>query len=579
MTEADRISELLLHWEELREQGQEPAAVDLCRDCPELRPEVERRIEALKAIYRIPNDVDITATVQGPEQPLSVDIGPLKAEGYEILELLGSGGMGKVFKARQAGLKRLVALKMILAGAQATPQEAERFRVEAEAVARLQHPNIVQIYDIGATDGCPYLALEYLAGGSLDKRLHGQPLSPRQAAMLVRTLAQAIHCAHQHNIVHRDLKPANILLAPNPKSEIRNPKDAGDQSISDFGFRISDFTPKIADFGLAKRLDEVLAMTHTGAVLGTPSYMAPEQAEGRIHQIGPRTDIYALGAILYELLTGRPLFPAAGLLETLERVRSEEPQPPRQVQPALPADLETICLKCLRKDPAERYATAEALAEDLTRFLEGEPIEARSLNLVDRLTRTLNRTGNLPDLRRTTNMFLVLGPVPLLAQVLTYLILAGQPSYPLAATLVALGTLVGLIGLYYLVSGEGVRIPLTTTTRHLWAVRLGLVFGMIVMVLVSYQLAPPDRPWDLLAVFPLWSVLGGATMFGLGGIYWGRLYLLGLGFLLLAVLMPLRLEWAPLAFGLVLSTFLQGLAWHMRRIHQEQARFQGNGPP
>jgi serine/threonine protein kinase/tetratricopeptide (TPR) repeat protein len=286
-----------------------------------------------------------------------VEIGPaaleaLRAAGYEVTGELGRGGMGVVYLARNLALDRPCALKMILAGAHAGRHAAARFRVEAAAVARLKHPGIVQIHHVGEADGLPFLELEYLAGGSLATEMDGRPRSPHASACLIEALARAIAEAHRLGIVHRDLKPANILL------------DGGGQ-------------PKVADFGLAKILDSEDGLTRTNLVIGSPSYMAPEQAEGQASSVGMAVDTYALGAILYELLTGRPPFRAATTLETLEQVKTIEPVPPSRLQPGLPRDLETICLKCLAKAPVRRYATAEALAEDLRRHLAGEPIEAR----------------------------------------------------------------------------------------------------------------------------------------------------------------------------------------------------------
>jgi hypothetical protein len=287
-----------------------------------------------------------------PAGPAPADAERPVIPGYEILGELGRGGMGVVYQARQVGLNRLVALKMILAGAHAGEEERARFQAEAEAVARLRHPNVVQVYEVGTHDGRPFFSLEFCAGGSLAGRLGGGAFSPREAAGLVEALARAVHYAHLHGVIHRDLKPANVLLT-------------------------EDGQAKITDFGLAKQLQGGAGPTRTGEVLGTPSYMAPEQAAGRTRAIGPAADVYALGAILYELLTGRPPFQAETPLDTLFQVLERDPVPVRQLRPQVPRDLETVCLKCLEKDPARRYGSAEALAEDLRRFTEGEPVQAR----------------------------------------------------------------------------------------------------------------------------------------------------------------------------------------------------------
>jgi photosystem II stability/assembly factor-like uncharacterized protein len=257
--------------------------------------------------------------------------------------------MGIVYKARQLNLKRLVALKRILSGSHADVDETARFRREAEAAAQLQHPNIVHVYDILEADGCLYCSLEFVEGGSLDKRLTGQPSPPRQAAELVEVLARAVHFAHRHGIIHRDLKPSNVLLT-------------------------QDGTPKITDFGLAKRIDVPADQTPTGAILGTPGYMAPEQASGQVKAIGPAADVYALGVILYELLSGRRPFQAATTLELLQQVVSQAPAPPSRLEPSVPADLEAICLKCLEKEPARRYGSAQELANELRAWLAAQPL-------------------------------------------------------------------------------------------------------------------------------------------------------------------------------------------------------------
>jgi WD40 repeat protein len=303
---------------------------------------------------------DCRASPTGRERPVPT------IDGYEILGELGRGGMGVVYRARQVLLNRPCVLKMILAGAHADAVAALRFLAEAEAVARLRHPNIIQIHHIGEADGLPYFELEYVEGGSLEKRLDGTPWSARRAAGLVEVLARGVAEAHRQGIVHRDLKPANVLMAP-------------------------DGTPKITDFGLAKALNTDTGLTATDSILGSPSYMAPEQAEGKASQAGPLADVYALGAILYELLTGRPPCRGATVLETLEQAKTVEPVSPRRLLPGLPRDIETIALKCLRKDPAKRYDSASALGEDLRRFLAGEPIVARPVSAWERAARWARR--------------------------------------------------------------------------------------------------------------------------------------------------------------------------------------------
>jgi WD40 repeat protein len=285
--------------------------------------------------------------------------------GYEIVRELGRGGMGVVYQARQTKLNRPVALKMILAGSHAGAADLARFQTEAEAIARLRHPNIVQVYEVGEHEGKPYFSLEFCPGGSLEKKLGGTPLPAREAAVLGETLARAMQAAHEQHVIHRDLKPANVLLA-------------------------GDGTPKITDFGLAKKLDEA-GQTQSGAVMGTPSYMAPEQAGGKSGEIGPAADVYALGAILYECLTGRPPFKAATALDTIMQVVSDEPVPPTRLQTKVPRDLETICLKCLHKEARKRYASARELADDLRRFLDGEPVRARPVGRAERAAKWVKR--------------------------------------------------------------------------------------------------------------------------------------------------------------------------------------------
>ncbi len=296
-----------------------------------------------------------------------------EVEGYIIVSELGRGGMGVVYKARHKKLNRVVALKMVLSGAHAGQDQLARFYTEAEAVARLQQPNIVQIYEVGEHGGLPYFSLEYVDGGSLAERVGGKPQPIDEAAKTVELLARAMAYAHGKGIVHRDLKPANVLLS-------------------------KDGLPKITDFGLAKRLESDASQTKSGTLMGTPNYMAPEQARGDVRDVGPLADVYALGVILYEMLTGRTPFLGASILDTLQQVRNHEPVPPSRLQPKTPRDLETVCLKCLQKEPAKRYATADGLADDLRRFRAGEPILARPVGRVERAWRWCKRNPRVAAL-------------------------------------------------------------------------------------------------------------------------------------------------------------------------------------
>jgi WD40 repeat protein len=371
----------------LREQlGERPDPEEFLTRFPEYAAVLGPQIELHRALA---GGVTATLPVGGAPVEGGAAAGPEglpQLPGYEVLEELGRGGMGVVFKARQTDLDRLVALKVVLSGEFAGGQERSRFQAEAQAAARLSHPNVVPVFEVGEHDGRPFLCMELCPGGSLADRLDGTPWPPAKAAELVQTLAGAVHAAHGAGVVHRDLKPANVLLALAPVGQAASLSLPGDGQAGSLSYE-----PKVADFGLAKRLDGGgVAQTQSGAVLGTPSYMAPEQAEAR-KEVGPAADVYALGAILYELLTGRPPFRAATPLDTLIQVVADEPVPPRRLQPGVPRDLENVCLKCLQKEPHRRYATAAELAEDLRRFRAGEPVRARAVSRAERAWKWVRR--------------------------------------------------------------------------------------------------------------------------------------------------------------------------------------------
>jgi serine/threonine-protein kinase len=338
---------------------------EACRDCPELLPRVKARLRQIRAVDA-KFDALFPSPGSGPAPPVSAEAGPPHFPGFEVRGLLGRGGLAIVYRAWDLRLRRDVAIKTLIAGAYARPEELERFLRGAEAKAGLRHANIVKVYDVGDLNGCPYFTMEFVEGGSLAQRLAGAPLPPDKAVELLAALADAVQAAHDGGVVHRDLKPANVLLT-------------------------AEGTPKVADFGLAHRMDGGAGLTHSGAVLGTPSYMAPEQAQGKSSTVGPAADVYALGAILYETLTGRPPFRGETREETIRQVIEFDPVPPSRLNTRVPRDLETICLKCLSKEQQARYPSAAALADDLRRFQRGEAITARAPGPAERLARWLRR--------------------------------------------------------------------------------------------------------------------------------------------------------------------------------------------
>jgi tetratricopeptide (TPR) repeat protein len=376
----DPLLMLLARWEDAAARGEDPDPQTLCGDDVVWLPALRERIARRKRLGSLP----AAPEADWVEPPLP------ELPDHEVLDRLGRGGMGIVYRARDVRLGRIVALKMLAEARYATRERVERFLDEARAVARLRHPHIVAIHAMGEHEGRPYLSLEYLDGGSLADRLAAGPMAPRPAAELVETVARAIDAAHRAGVVHRDLKPANVLLT-------------------------ADGVPKVSDFGLAKLLDSDAARTCSGQVIGTPSYMAPEQAEGHSARVGPAADVYALGAILYQALTGRPPFLGDSALETIKLVATSEAVPPTRLRPGVPRDLETITLKCLEKAPLGRYPSAAALAEDLRRFLDGRAIQARSVGAAGRLWRWARRNWTLAAVSAVLAALCVLGTPAFLA--------------------------------------------------------------------------------------------------------------------------------------------------------------------
>jgi predicted Ser/Thr protein kinase len=395
------ILDLIVQWEEQRAAGRELSPEELCRDCPDLIEEIEARLQSVAVMNNLLDTRGSAPHAAADSRPIATSHpsrrDPLRPEswpdlpGYEILEEMGRGGMGIVYKARQIALGRLVAVKLVRADGLIPEDWRRRFTQEAKAMALLQHPNVVQIHEIGRQREQQFLVMEYVEGQSLAASLVEGPWPARKAAEFVAIVARAMHAAHQQGVIHRDLKPGNILIA-------------------------ADGTPKICDFGLAKHWEQTADQTATGQLVGTPSYMAPEQVLGAHGTLGPAVDIYAMGAVLYELLTGRAAFMADNPLQILQLISRQEPVPPRQWQPAIPRDIETICLKCLAKDSRRRYATASDLADDLARFLANQPIHARPVGPIGRGWRWCRRHPSIAALMGMATVAIVL----VLAVVLGY---------------------------------------------------------------------------------------------------------------------------------------------------------------
>jgi hypothetical protein len=467
--------------------------------------------------------------------------------GYEIESELGRGGMGVVYRAKQVSLNRIVALKMVPGGEFADPQELARFLGEAEVVAAVRHPHVVQVYDFGQHVGRPYFAMEHLGGGSLVSlvRASGR-LTPARAAELIEKIARGVQAAHDLGIVHRDLKPANVLLS-------------------------DDGEPKVTDFGLAKRGGRT-DLTRTGAVMGTPNYMSPEQAAGKTKFVGPAADIYALGVILYECLTGRTPFNADDTVKLLMKVVEDEPPPIREFAPNAPRDLEAICLKCLRKEPQDRYASAGKLAEDLQRFRNGEPVEARSTGVFGLMAGVLERSGKDIEFTGYANVLFGFAAVTLVADGLQTVVTLGHLSQwvGVATQYVRLLVYAAIVGF----ARKGTLLPRTAAERQLWSITCGYAiacFGGSLALRFSLGWGAGGRVEPVM--YQLFATLAALTFFALGSVFWGWCYAFGMLFLGVAVLMAAALHWAPLMFGLTWALILTVFGLRLRRLARASAEF------
>lgn len=521
----------------------------LCQKNPDLADELRE----LAAIVRLADDLARPVDHQGPtlhqvspllnaSPPVWNGTGLPRVFGdYELQEELGRGGMGVVYKAWEKALERHVALKMILRGEHASGVDLARFRGEAQSAAGLSHPNIVPVYQVGEHEGQAYFSMKYIEGTTLARQMAAGPLPPREAARLLLNVTRAVHHAHQNGILHRDLKPANLLIDL-----------AGE--------------PHVTDFGLAKRVEGGPSLTGTGAIVGTPSYMAPEQALGNTGPATPATDVYSLGAILYEMLTGRPPFLAATAVDTLLLVRSEEPVRPRLLNPRIDPDLDLICRKCLEKRPQHRYQTAAGLADDLQAFLQGEPVSARAGSLSYFLTRFLRETHHAPVLENWGVLWMWHSlKIFLLCAVTGGMYAAGVHQHLPYLALWSVGLIVW--GSFFW-SWRRRAGPVTFVERqvaHAWA---GGVIASIGTFIVEVLLGLP-----VLELSPVLAVAAGMVFLFKAGTLSGWFYLAAAASFVTTVPMAwLGPPWGPVLFGGVsaVSFFVPGLKYYRQRRRAEQ---------
>ena len=461
---------------------------------------------------------------------------------YELLGEIARGGMGVVYKARHTKLGRLAAVKLIRSGDLAGDEEIRRFYAEAEAASQLDHPGIVPLFEVGQVGGQHFLAMAFVDGPSLWQKVKEQPLDPGEAARVMQQVAEAVQHAHERGIIHRDLKPHNILMT-------------------------STGQPRVTDFGLAKRMATDSSLTAIGQVMGTPSYMPPEQASGILNELDHRADVYSLGASLYCLLAGRPPFQAATLPETLRQVAEQDPVPLRLLNSSIPVELEAICSKCLAKAREHRYASCQELAEDLERFSRGEPVSVSILNWSGKLRHAVQRNRDDVQLRNFSVMLAWFAAIVFLAEVAIQFLDRGAGVTPF---LVTRGVqLAAFVGVVYHFRREFLFAlhPAVAQMRSLW---LGFFAACYVDVLArceQHWLLSPDRTIDYYISYPTFLVLSGFLFVALGRQYWGVCYLIGTGFFALAVVLPWMMDWSPMIFGVAWGGTLAIMSRRLRTLH------------
>jgi serine/threonine-protein kinase len=536
-------------FEEAWQAGQRPRIEDYLGATPEpARSALLRMLLKQELEYRVrngeqPTEDEYACHFPGQEEVVKQVFALPQVPGYKVLARIGKGGMGVVYKALHLKLDLLVALKMSLDGEMASADEVERFKTDARALAQLNHPNIVTICDVGEHAGRHYFAMKLFPDGSLADQVARSPLPSRRAAEIVAKVARAIHYAHQQNIIHRDLKPANILL------------DKAGQ-------------PHVADFGLAKRLDAEATRTRTGAVVGTPGYLSPEQAAGRDNEPTPAMDVYGLGAVLYALLTGRPPFQAESLLETLIQTQDQDrrPVPPRSLNPNIHEDLETVCLKCLEKGPGKRYATAEEVADELGLYLCGKRPKARPPSWVRGFRDEIEKRQEVLDPLSWSYVALLGAAVTFCVHTATFWITQpGGPTFLFGPCMCLNAVLTALIYWYYLLRR---RQPLRPEERQILAI-VGYVYAT---GLALFATAFPYDRENILAMYPALALLCGFYHFVIARLYWGPFYQVGLAYCLLAFVMKLKPEWAPLEYAVLNGGHSLATGLVLRRAHKSRSR-------
>ncbi len=572
-TRDERLAQVLEDVAERQRRGQPPDMDELSRQHPDLVEEL-RQLLAVAEVAREfavnPTPPTINDPNRLPPPNLAVQVtaqtGPRLFGDFELVEEIGRGGMGVVYKAWEKSLKRFVALKMILAGEHASGADLARFRTEAQSAAGLSHPNIVPVYQVDSLDGQAYFSMKYVEGPTLAERVKSGPLPPRDAARYLAVVARAVHHAHQKGILHRDLKPANILLdfrfsIGDFRLEDRGARDDNSSEIKNQESKIENAIPMVSDFGLAKRVEGSIELTGTGAIVGTPSYMSPEQASGQPGSVGPASDIYSLGAVLYEMLTGRPPFLAASPIDTLLLVRAEEPVRPRLLNPRIDLDLEFICRKCLEKKPEHRYASAAHLADDLDAYLKGEPVSARSSSLVYFINRIFRESHQAQVMENWGGLWMWHSlKIFLLCAVTSAMYALGVDSHVPYLALWGVGLVTWGLFFWYWRRRAGPVAFVERQLAHAWA---GGVVASIGCFIVEVVLGRP-----VLELTPVLAVMAGMVFLVMAGMLSGWFYLAaGACFLSALPMAMLDPQWSTLLFGAVsaFAFFVPGLKYYRQR--------------